>query len=79
VPGYHASAWYGLSAPKKTPVEIIVRLIFEVRALSDPKLKQRRADLGAEPLYMTEAGFEKFVSDEIEKWGKMIKFADIKG
>jgi tripartite-type tricarboxylate transporter receptor subunit TctC len=47
-------------------------------ALSDPKLKQRLADLGAEPLYMTAAEFEKFVSDEIEKWGKVTKFAGIK-
>ena len=79
VPGYEASVWYGVGAPKKTPVEIIEKLNREINAaLADPKLKARLADLGAEPMSMTPAEFAKFVADETEKWGKVVKFSGAK-
>jgi tripartite-type tricarboxylate transporter receptor subunit TctC len=79
VPGYDASTWYGVGAPKKTPDEIIEKLNKEINtAVADQKLKGRLADLGAEPMSITRAEFEKFVADETEKWGKVVKFAGIK-
>ena len=79
VPGYEASAWNGLCAPKNTPVEIIDKLNNETNlALADPKMKARFADLGAEPMAMTPAAFGKFIADETEKWGKVIRSAGIK-
>ena len=74
VPGYEASTWYGVGAPKKTPEEIVQKLNKEINAaLADPKLKARLADLGAEPMSMTPAEFAKFVVDETEKWAKVIR------
>jgi tripartite-type tricarboxylate transporter receptor subunit TctC len=59
VPGYEASTWYGVGAPKKTPTEIIEKLNREINAaLGDPKLRARLADFGAEPMSMPPAGFE---------------------
>jgi tripartite-type tricarboxylate transporter receptor subunit TctC len=79
VPGYEASTWYGVGAPKNTPAAIVDRLNKAINAaLADPKLRARLADLGAEPMSMTPAEFEKFVADETEKWAKVIKFAGIK-
>jgi tripartite-type tricarboxylate transporter receptor subunit TctC len=79
VPGYEASTWYGVGAPKNTPVEIVEKLNKEINAaLADPKLKARLADIGAEPMSMTPAEFAKFVFEETEKWGKVVKFAGIK-
>jgi tripartite-type tricarboxylate transporter receptor subunit TctC len=79
VPGYEASTWYGVGAPKNTPTEIVERLNKEINAaLADPKLKARLADIGAEPLSMTPTEFAKFVVDETEKWAKVVKFAGIK-
>jgi tripartite-type tricarboxylate transporter receptor subunit TctC len=79
VPGYDASTWYGVGAPKKTPNEVIERLNKEINsAVADQKLKGRLADLGAEPMSITRVEFEKFVVDETEKWGKVAKFAGIK-
>ena len=79
MPGYDASTWYGIVAPKKTPVQIIERLNKETNAaIADPKLKARFAELGAEPLSMTSGEFMKFIVEETEKWGKVIKFAGIK-
>jgi tripartite-type tricarboxylate transporter receptor subunit TctC len=79
VPGYEATAWFGLGAPKNTPTEIINRLNGEANAgLADPKIKARLADLGGEPMPMTPADFGKFIADETEKWGKVIKLAGIK-
>jgi tripartite-type tricarboxylate transporter receptor subunit TctC len=79
VPGYEATAWYGIGAPKKTPVEIVERLNKEINAvIADPKLKARFADLGAEPLSMTSGEFAKFIVEETEKWGKVVEFAGIK-
>jgi len=79
VPGYEASAWQGVGAPKNTPAEIIDKLNKEINAgLADPKLKASIAALGAVPLSMTPVGFGKFIADETEKWAKVVKFAGIK-
>jgi tripartite-type tricarboxylate transporter receptor subunit TctC len=79
VSGYEASTWYGLCAPKGTPIEVVERLNKEVNsALAGSNLKARLADLGAEPLSMTPAEFKKLVTDETEKWGKVVKVAGIK-
>jgi tripartite-type tricarboxylate transporter receptor subunit TctC len=79
LPGYEASAWYGVGAPKNTPAEVIARLNAEINAgLADPKLKARFAEVGAETMPMTPSGFGKFIADETEKWGKVVKFAGIK-
>jgi tripartite-type tricarboxylate transporter receptor subunit TctC len=79
VPGYEASSWYGVGVPKKTPTEIVEKLNREINAaIADPKLKARLADLGAEPMSMTPAEFEKFIAVETEKWGKVVKLAGIK-
>jgi tripartite-type tricarboxylate transporter receptor subunit TctC len=79
VPGYETSTWYGVSAPKKTPTEIIEKLNKEINAaLADPKMKARISDLGAEPMLLTPTEFEKFIADETERSGKVIKFAGMK-
>jgi tripartite-type tricarboxylate transporter receptor subunit TctC len=80
VPGYEASTWQGLGAPKNTPIEIIDRLNSEINAgLSDPKIKARFADMGAAPFIGSPSSFGKFMAEETEKWAKVIKFANIKG
>jgi tripartite-type tricarboxylate transporter receptor subunit TctC len=79
VSGYEAIGWYGLAAPKNTPAEIIGKLNTEVNAiLADPSMKTRLFAVGAEPMPMTPADFGRFMSDEIEKWGKVIRAANIK-
>jgi tripartite-type tricarboxylate transporter receptor subunit TctC len=79
VPGYEASNWYGIGAPKGTPVEIIDMLNKEINAaLGDPKMKARLADLGGTPLLGSAADFGKLIADETEKWGKVVKFTGIK-
>jgi tripartite-type tricarboxylate transporter receptor subunit TctC len=79
VPGYEASAWYGLGAPKGTPGEIIDILNKAVNAsLAEPKAKAQLADLGASLLPGSAADFGKLVAAETEKWAKVIKFANIK-
>ena len=79
VPGYEASTWFGLAAPKKTPIEIVDKLNNEVNAgLSDPKLVAQLADLGSIPISMSPADFGKLIADEIDKWAKVIKTANIK-
>jgi tripartite-type tricarboxylate transporter receptor subunit TctC len=79
VSGYETSAWWGLCAPKNTPAAIVERLSNETNAaLADPVLKARLATLGADPMVMTPAEFGKLISDETEKWAKVIKFAGIK-
>ncbi len=78
VPGYEASVWYGIAAPKDTPREAIEILNKAVTAaLADPKIKARIAELGGTPMPMTPAEFGKLVADETEKWGKVMKFAGI--
>lgn len=79
VPGYEASAWYGLGAPQKTPAEIIDRLNKETNAgLADAKLRVRLADLGGTLIPGSPAAFGKLIADETEKWGKVIRSANIK-
>jgi tripartite-type tricarboxylate transporter receptor subunit TctC len=79
VPGFEATAWFGIGAPKGTPTEIIDKLNSEVNAgLVDPKIMDRLADLGGIPMPMTPAEFSKLVADETEKWAKVIRAANIK-
>jgi len=76
VPGYEASAWFGLGAPKGTPAEIVNKLNAAVNAgLADPKLKARLADLGGAMLVGTPADFGKLIAEETEKWAKVVKFS----
>jgi tripartite-type tricarboxylate transporter receptor subunit TctC len=79
VPGYEASAFWGVGAPRNTPAEIIDKLNKEINAvLSDPEPKRRLAEGGGTVLVVSPADFGKFVADETEKWAKVIKFANIK-
>jgi tripartite-type tricarboxylate transporter receptor subunit TctC len=79
VPGYEASAFWGIGAPRNTPAEIIDKLNKEINAvLSDPEPKRRLAEGGGTVLVGSPADFGKFVGDETEKWAKVIKFANIK-
>jgi tripartite-type tricarboxylate transporter receptor subunit TctC len=79
LPGYEASTWFGLCAPKNTPADIVDKLNNEINAgLADPKLKARLADLGGTPLVGSPAEFGKLIAEDIEKWAKVIKFAGIK-
>jgi tripartite-type tricarboxylate transporter receptor subunit TctC len=79
VPGYEVSVWFSLSAPRNTPAEIINTLNKEINAgLADPKVKARLAELGGAPMPMTPPELGKLVADEIEKWGKVIRTANIK-
>src|SRR5262249_47253841 len=77
VPGYEASFWYGLGAPKNTPEEIVDKLNKEINAgLIDPKLRARLADLGGDALALSPSDFGKLIADETEKWGKMTRAAN---
>jgi tripartite-type tricarboxylate transporter receptor subunit TctC len=79
VPGYEASFWYGVGAPKATPAEIVAKLNTEINAgLADPKINARIADFGATVLGGSPAEFGKLIADETEKWTKVVKFAGIK-
>jgi tripartite-type tricarboxylate transporter receptor subunit TctC len=79
LPGYEASSWQGIAAPKGTPDEIVKKLNTEINTgLTNAKLQTQLANLGAVPMPMSPAEFGKFVADEVEKWAKVIKFAGIK-
>jgi tripartite-type tricarboxylate transporter receptor subunit TctC len=79
VPGYEASGWFGLGAPKNTPSQIIDQLNEAINAgLADPTIKARLADLGGTPLVGSPADFGKLIADDTEKWGKVIRAANIK-
>jgi tripartite-type tricarboxylate transporter receptor subunit TctC len=79
VPGYEASGWQGIGAPKSTPIEIVEKLNKEINAaLADPKMKQRLFDLGGTVLPGSPADFGKLIADETEKWAKVIRTANIK-
>jgi tripartite-type tricarboxylate transporter receptor subunit TctC len=79
VPGYAATGWFGLGAPKGTPQPIIDMLSKAIgEALADPAMKARFADLGAEPMPMTPAEFGNLVADDTQKWAKVIRSANIK-
>jgi tripartite-type tricarboxylate transporter receptor subunit TctC len=79
VPGYEASAWFGLGAPKDTPAEIIERLNQAVAAgLADPKIRERLRDLGGVPMPMSAAAFGDHLANETEKWAKVVRTVNIK-
>ncbi len=79
VAGYEASGWNGICAPRNTPVQIIEKLNSVINAgLADPKIKARLADLGATTLAGSPADFGKLIADETEKWGKVIRSANVR-
>jgi tripartite-type tricarboxylate transporter receptor subunit TctC len=79
VPGYEASDWFGVGAPRNTAPAIIDKLNQEIAAaLADPQLVARIAKLGGTPLVLTPTEFGKMLAEETEKWGKVIRAADIK-
>jgi tripartite-type tricarboxylate transporter receptor subunit TctC len=79
VPGYEASQWYGIGAPKSTPAEVVERLNRETNAvLADPKIKARLAELGASVLSGSPADFGKLIVDETAKWAKVVKLSGVK-
>jgi len=79
LPGYEATAWIGIGAPINTPAEIVTRLNHAINAaLADPQIKAQLADLGASILAGSPADFGKFIADETEKWGKVVKFSGAK-
>jgi tripartite-type tricarboxylate transporter receptor subunit TctC len=79
VPGFEASGWYGIGAPKSTPAEIVDKLNKEINAaLADAKMKARLADMGGILMPGSAAEFGKLIADETEKWGKVIRAANVK-
>ena len=79
VPGFEASIWFGIGAPKNTPTEIVDRLNKEINAgLVDPRIKAQLGDLGGTVLAGSPADFGTLITDETEKWGKIIRAANIK-
>jgi tripartite-type tricarboxylate transporter receptor subunit TctC len=79
VPGYEASSWYGIGAPRNTPAEIIEKLNREIDAgLADPKLTARLADMGGTVLPGSPADFGRLIAEDTEKWGKVIRAAHIR-
>ena len=80
VPGYEVTAWYGVSAPAKTPRAIVDRLHAEIaRAVNSPDLRERLTTQGADPIHLTPEQYTVFIQNEIAKWAKVIKAAGIKG
>jgi tripartite-type tricarboxylate transporter receptor subunit TctC len=78
LPGYEASIWFAVDAPKNTPDAAVAALNKEINAaLADAKIKARLAELGADPMPMTPAQYGKFVADEVEKWGKVVRAANV--
>jgi tripartite-type tricarboxylate transporter receptor subunit TctC len=79
VPGYEASGWWGVGAPKRTPTPNIEMLNKEIKAVvADPNVKARLVGLGVEPMSMIPADFGKLIAAETDKWAKVAKFAGIK-
>jgi tripartite-type tricarboxylate transporter receptor subunit TctC len=79
LPGFDASSWYGIGAPKSTPVEIVTRLNTEINAaVNEPKLKARLQDLGGMVITGSPSDFGKLIADETDKWAKVIKFSGVK-
>ncbi|HML13083.1 MAG TPA: tripartite tricarboxylate transporter substrate binding protein [Xanthobacteraceae bacterium] len=78
LPGYEATTWHGIAAPKNTPVEIVARLNKEINlSLADPAVQAKFANVGSETAAMTSDEFEKFIQDETAKWAKVIAFAGL--
>jgi tripartite-type tricarboxylate transporter receptor subunit TctC len=79
VPGFEASSWYGIGAPRNTPTQIIDGLNKEINAaIADPKMRARLADLGGTVLPGSPSDFRKLIAEETEKWGKVVKFSGAK-
>ena len=79
VPGYEASAWFGVGAPRNTPAEVVDKLNTEINAsLADPKLKARLVDLGGIALTGSPADFTRLIGEETVKWAKVVKFSGAK-
>ena len=79
VPGYEASGWFGIGAPKNTPAAIVDRLNKEINlGLADPQMKSKLSSFGYTIVGGTSADFGKLIADETEKWAKVVKFAGIK-
>ena len=77
--GYEASQWYGIAAPKNTPVEVIDKLNREINAaLSDPMMSAKFAEIGGDPLAGLPSAFGQLIAEETEKWGKVVKFTGLK-
>jgi tripartite-type tricarboxylate transporter receptor subunit TctC len=79
VAGYEASQWYGMAAPKNTPVHIIDKLNREINAaLTDPMMRAKFAEIGGEPLGGSPSEFGQLIAEETDKWGKVVKFTGLK-
>jgi tripartite-type tricarboxylate transporter receptor subunit TctC len=79
VPGYEASSWFGVGAPKGISTDIIEKLNKEIDAIvAEPNMKARLVGLGLQPMSLTSAEFGKFIADQIDKWAKVIRAANIK-
>jgi tripartite-type tricarboxylate transporter receptor subunit TctC len=79
LPGFEATAWHGIAAPKQTPVDAINRLNREINAiLDDPNVKSQIAELGGDPLPRSPAEFAKLIAADTEKWSKVIRVAGIR-
>jgi tripartite-type tricarboxylate transporter receptor subunit TctC len=79
LPGYEASTWYGIGAPRNTPAEIVETLNKEINAgFADPRMKARLAALGGTAFASSPADFGRFIAEETEKWGKVVRFAGMK-
>ncbi len=79
LPGFDATTWQGIGAPKDTPPDIVAMLNKEINAaLDDARIKERLADLGSQPMPMSPAAFKKYIADETARWAKVIPAADIK-
>jgi len=79
VPGYEASSWFGLGAPRATPAEVIARLNKEINAsLADPRRSTRLAEVGGAPMPLSAQAFDAFIAAETEKWGKVVRMSGAK-
>jgi tripartite-type tricarboxylate transporter receptor subunit TctC len=79
VPGYEASLWFGIVAPKNTPVAIVEKLNAEINAgLADPRIRARFTGLGGSVLVGTSASFRQFIVEETEKWAKVVRSSGMK-
>jgi len=79
LPGYEATAWFGIGAPKATPADVAEKLNKEINAaLADAQFENRLIDLGGEPMPLSIADFSKFIESETEKWAKVVKFSGAK-
>jgi tripartite-type tricarboxylate transporter receptor subunit TctC len=79
LPGFEASIWHGIGAPKGTPAAIVSKLNHEINAvITDPKMKEKFANIGGTPIGGTPGEYHKLIVDEIKKWGNVIHLANIK-